>query len=63
LHAAASGGSTRNDVRQFLATTSQSLPRRARRSDVRFASHVLVVEMLSLHGAPLTTEKVFLHGR
>jgi hypothetical protein len=35
------------------------------RSDdfLRFASHVLVVEMLSLHGAPLTTEKVFLHGR
>ncbi len=35
------------------------------RSDdfLRFASHVLVVEMLSLHGAPQKTEKVFLFGR
>ena len=35
------------------------------RSDdfLRFASNVLVVEMLTLHGGPLKTEKVFLYGR
>ncbi len=35
------------------------------RSDdfLRFASHVLVIEMLSLHGGSLTTEKVFLFGK
>jgi hypothetical protein len=35
------------------------------RSDdfLRFASHVLVVEMLTLHGGPLKTEKIFLYGR
>jgi hypothetical protein len=34
------------------------------RSDdfLRFASHVLVVEMLTLHGGPLKTEKIFLYG-
>jgi hypothetical protein len=35
------------------------------RSDdfLRFASNMLVVEMLTLHGAPLKTEKVCLYGR
>ncbi|HEY3967536.1 MAG TPA: hypothetical protein VGM05_23450 [Planctomycetaceae bacterium] len=35
------------------------------RSDdfLRFASHVLVIEMLALHGGSLTTEKVFLFGK
>ena len=35
------------------------------RSDdfLQFASFVLVVEMLELHGGPLKTEKVFLYGR
>ena len=35
------------------------------RSDdfLRFASNLLVVEMLTLHGGPLKTEKVFLYGR
>ncbi len=34
------------------------------RSDdfLRFASHILVVEMLTLHGGPLKTEKIFLYG-
>jgi hypothetical protein len=34
------------------------------RSDdfLQFASHILVVEMLSLHGGPLKTEKIFLYG-
>ncbi len=35
------------------------------RSDdfLQFASHVLVIEMLELHGGPLKTEKVLLYGR
>jgi hypothetical protein len=34
------------------------------RSDdfLRFTSHILVVEMLTLHGGPLKTEKIFLYG-
>jgi hypothetical protein len=34
------------------------------RSDdfLRFASHIMVVEMLAIHGAPLKTEKIFLYG-
>ena len=34
------------------------------RSDdfLRFTAHVLVMEMLALHGGTLTTEKVFLFG-
>ena len=35
------------------------------RSDdfLRFASHMMVVEMMRKHGAPLKTEKVCLYGR
>ncbi|HLJ11393.1 MAG TPA: hypothetical protein VKU82_09390 [Planctomycetaceae bacterium] len=35
------------------------------RSDdfLKFASHVLVIEMLTLHGGPLKTEKIFMYGR
>jgi hypothetical protein len=35
------------------------------RSDdfLQFASHVLVIEMLELHGGPLKTEKVLMFGR
>jgi len=35
------------------------------RSDdfLRFASNLLVMEMLTLHGGPLKTEKVCLYGR
>jgi hypothetical protein len=34
------------------------------RSDdfLRFTAHILVVEMLTLHGGPLKTEKIFLYG-
>ena len=35
------------------------------RSDdfLQFASHVLVLEMLELHGGPLKTQKVLMYGR